>query len=366
MSASPRRIGADQLGDVGALVLVVGVGVDDHVGAELEPGVEPGLEGRGQALVVGQADDVVDAVARGRPRSCASVEPSSMISHSTASKPSTCAGQVAERQRQLLFLVETGDLDDELHEPAARRLGRPRGAPRPAGHLAGCALGHTVAGYSAQNMDAATLIRPGLEPPAALPLSPRARRAACGAVARRGRAASARDLHRPGAGAAARWRPSGCGCGGSSRGCPTATTSTRRRTSSRGRSRSSRMTSTRSTFSTRPAYSYLLHIVFELWFGSGDAVARAYATDPTTVFVVARRGGRGAGDGRRSGSPTWPASGCSAAPSGCSPRRSSAFAFLPDLLQPPGAQRRAHAGAGGAVAVRRRGGAAPRARAATT
>ena len=28
--------------------------------------------------------------------------------------------------------------------------------------------------------------------------------------------------------------------------------------------------------------------MFELWFGSGDAVARAYATDPTQVFVVAR------------------------------------------------------------------------------
>ena len=52
----------DQLGDVAAEVLVVGVGVDDHVGAELQAGVEAGLEGRGEALVVGQPDDVVDAV----------------------------------------------------------------------------------------------------------------------------------------------------------------------------------------------------------------------------------------------------------------------------------------------------------------
>ena len=37
-----------------------------------------------------------------------------------------------------------------------------------------------------------------------------------------------------------------------------------------------------------PAYSYLLQIVFELWFGSADAVARAYTTNPTEVFVVAR------------------------------------------------------------------------------
>ncbi len=41
-------------------------------------------------------------------------------------------------------------------------------------------------------------------------------------------------------------------------------------------------------FLNPPAYSYLLHIVFELWFGSGDAVSRAYATDPTSVYVVAR------------------------------------------------------------------------------
>jgi hypothetical protein len=41
-------------------------------------------------------------------------------------------------------------------------------------------------------------------------------------------------------------------------------------------------------FLNPPAYSYLLHIVFELWFGSGDAVRRQFATDPTDVFVVAR------------------------------------------------------------------------------
>jgi Dolichyl-phosphate-mannose-protein mannosyltransferase len=41
-------------------------------------------------------------------------------------------------------------------------------------------------------------------------------------------------------------------------------------------------------FLNPPAYSYLLHIVFELWFGSGDAVSRAYTSNPTEVFVVAR------------------------------------------------------------------------------
>ncbi len=41
-------------------------------------------------------------------------------------------------------------------------------------------------------------------------------------------------------------------------------------------------------FLNPPAYSYVLHIVFALWFGSGDAVSRAYAGNPTEVFVVAR------------------------------------------------------------------------------
>ncbi len=41
-------------------------------------------------------------------------------------------------------------------------------------------------------------------------------------------------------------------------------------------------------FLNPPAYSYLLQIVFELWFGSADAVRRLYTTDPTAVFVLAR------------------------------------------------------------------------------
>jgi 4-amino-4-deoxy-L-arabinose transferase-like glycosyltransferase len=41
-------------------------------------------------------------------------------------------------------------------------------------------------------------------------------------------------------------------------------------------------------FLNPPAYSYLLHLVFELWFGSADAVRRTFAEDPTEVFVVAR------------------------------------------------------------------------------
>jgi hypothetical protein len=41
-------------------------------------------------------------------------------------------------------------------------------------------------------------------------------------------------------------------------------------------------------FVNPPAYTYLLHAVFALWFGGREAVSDAYALHPTEVFVVAR------------------------------------------------------------------------------
>ncbi len=41
-------------------------------------------------------------------------------------------------------------------------------------------------------------------------------------------------------------------------------------------------------FLNPPAYSYLLHIVLELWFGSSDAVTRSFASNPSDVYVLAR------------------------------------------------------------------------------
>ena len=70
MSALARDDRLDELRDVLAAVLVVGVGVDDHVGAELQRGVHAGLERAREALVVGQAHDVVDAAGAGDARPC--------------------------------------------------------------------------------------------------------------------------------------------------------------------------------------------------------------------------------------------------------------------------------------------------------
>ena len=98
----------------GAVVLVVGVGVDDHVGAELQRGVDARLEARRQTLVVGQAHEVVDAVrARHRDR----LVGRAVVDHEPLDgvEALDLARQVRERRAELLRLVEAGDLDDELH-----------------------------------------------------------------------------------------------------------------------------------------------------------------------------------------------------------------------------------------------------------
>jgi Dolichyl-phosphate-mannose-protein mannosyltransferase len=41
-------------------------------------------------------------------------------------------------------------------------------------------------------------------------------------------------------------------------------------------------------FVNPPAYTYLLHVVFDLWFGGRGGVSKALASNPTEVFVVAR------------------------------------------------------------------------------
>ena len=41
-------------------------------------------------------------------------------------------------------------------------------------------------------------------------------------------------------------------------------------------------------FVNPPAYTYVLHVVFAVWFGGREGVSSAYATNPTEVYVVAR------------------------------------------------------------------------------
>ena len=103
-----------ELGDVLTAVLVVGVGVHDHVGAELQRGVHAGLECARQPLVVRQAHDVADAVgARDGDRVIARP----VVDHENLDRiePGKLAGEVGERRRKLLRLVLAGNLDDQLH-----------------------------------------------------------------------------------------------------------------------------------------------------------------------------------------------------------------------------------------------------------
>ena len=64
-SASPAEHRGDELGDVGTDVLVVGVGVDDHVGTGAQARLDPGHERPRQAPVDVVADDVVHAALPG-------------------------------------------------------------------------------------------------------------------------------------------------------------------------------------------------------------------------------------------------------------------------------------------------------------
>src|SRR3954451_13059753 len=41
-------------------------------------------------------------------------------------------------------------------------------------------------------------------------------------------------------------------------------------------------------FVNPPAYTYLLHVVFAVWYGGRDGVSSTFATDPSDVFTVAR------------------------------------------------------------------------------
>ena len=75
-------------------------------------------------------------------------------------------------------------------------------------------------------------------------------------------------------------------------------------------------------FANPPAFTYVLHYLFAVWYGGGDRrAARLRAAPRRRLHARARRRGA-ARHGWRCGCCTRPARGCSAAASGCSRRRS--------------------------------------------
>jgi hypothetical protein len=79
--------GGDEQGDVSASVLVVGVGVDDDVGAQAQAVVEAGRKGAGQPKVVGVAHDAWWMPSSSATLLVPSVLPSSITSSSRLSMP---------------------------------------------------------------------------------------------------------------------------------------------------------------------------------------------------------------------------------------------------------------------------------------
>jgi len=113
---------ADQARDVRPVVLVVGVCIDDHVRPQLQRGVDPRLEARRQALVVREPHEVVHAV---RTRHRHGLVGRAVVDHQPLHRIEAIedAREVCERLRELLRLVEAGNLDDELHGRRLPRLG---------------------------------------------------------------------------------------------------------------------------------------------------------------------------------------------------------------------------------------------------
>ena len=126
MSASPLQQRREQLRDLVARVLVVGVGVDDEVGAALERGVDAGRERRRQPLVAAQPDDVIDA-ARARDVRRAVARPVVDDQDLDDVDAGDRSRQIGERRRQRLRLVEARDLDDQFHRTPSQlwRILRP-------------------------------------------------------------------------------------------------------------------------------------------------------------------------------------------------------------------------------------------------
>ena len=150
MSASPRSSGASSFGISLPGVLIVGVGVDDEVGAGLEAGVDAGHERRRQPLVPAQPDDVIDA-ARARDVGRAVARPvvddersrSTSMPGTLAADRASVAGSVAASLRHGIWMISFfTDKPDALDHAVpgdcsrARRTRRRPAPPRAAGRAA--------------------------------------------------------------------------------------------------------------------------------------------------------------------------------------------------------------------------------------
>jgi hypothetical protein len=95
--------------------LVVGVGIDDDVGAEAQTIVDAGLIGVGEASPGRVADDMIDAGGTGDGHGIvgAAVVDEQDLDHINARD---LAGDIADHLGNGFCFIERRDLDDELHD----------------------------------------------------------------------------------------------------------------------------------------------------------------------------------------------------------------------------------------------------------
>jgi hypothetical protein len=112
----------DKRGDVAAVILVIGVGVDDDVGALGQRPVEPRAEGRGKPAVGPVLDDVADAEAGGNLGGgvAAAVVDDQIFDLVDAFDRLRLGG---DGRRQMIAFVEARNLDDQLHWPPRLPIG---------------------------------------------------------------------------------------------------------------------------------------------------------------------------------------------------------------------------------------------------
>ena len=111
----------DQLGDVRAFILAVGIGVDDDVRPVAKREVDPALECGGEPAIAAVAHYVVHAVLA---RDIRSAVGTAIVDHQDFDDIHALdrARQGRQRVRQVIRLIEARNLDDELRHWCPSRL----------------------------------------------------------------------------------------------------------------------------------------------------------------------------------------------------------------------------------------------------
>ena len=106
---------SNEIGNTGGVILVVGIGVDDDVGAEPQRLLDPRHKGFREPVIIGETKDMV---CPGGFRDLGGAVRRAVVDHQPLDAVEACdlARQRGQRLGQLLRLVEARDLDNQLHD----------------------------------------------------------------------------------------------------------------------------------------------------------------------------------------------------------------------------------------------------------